>query len=158
MTDRELLENAAKCVCGIKGRNDAPICAGPFEQYFGTPNEYCGNRNINGYLCGHDRACHGGRMKSEAELKEWMHGNEEYFSEKGSDCPTYYVQSLKIEQLFAGKKLVDAGAVVLSVEDAEALDSLLTKFRVGYLLAHGFDEHNKLRIAIDRAENAGESK
>jgi hypothetical protein len=51
---------AAKCVCGIKGRNDAPICAGPFEQYFGTPNEYCGNRNINGYLCGHDRACHGG--------------------------------------------------------------------------------------------------
>jgi hypothetical protein len=43
------------------------------------------------------------------------------------------------------------GAVVLSVEDAQALDSLLTKFRVGYLLAHGFDEHNKLRIAIEQA-------
>jgi hypothetical protein len=51
---------AAKCVCGIKGRNDALICAGSFEQYLGTPNEYCGNLNINGYLCGHDRACHGG--------------------------------------------------------------------------------------------------
>jgi hypothetical protein len=48
-------------------------------------------------------------------------------------------------------QLVDAGAVVLSVEDAQALDSLLTKFRVGYLLAHGFDEHNKLRIAIEQA-------
>jgi hypothetical protein len=51
----------------------------------------------------------------------------------------------------SGKKLVAAGAVVLSVEDAQALDSLLTKFRVGYLLAHGFDEHNKLRIAIEQA-------
>jgi hypothetical protein len=44
-----------------------------------------------------------------------------------------------------------AKAVVLSVDDAQALDSLLTKFRVGYLLAHGFDEHNKLRIAIEQA-------
>jgi hypothetical protein len=53
--------------------------------------------------------------------------------------------------LITGKKLVDAGAVVLSVKDAQALDSLLTKFRVGYLLAHGFDEHNQLRIAIEQA-------
>jgi uncharacterized protein YjbI with pentapeptide repeats len=51
----------------------------------------------------------------------------------------------------SGKKLVDAGAVVLSVEDAQALDSLLTTFRRGAFLADGFDEHNKLRIAMEQA-------
>jgi hypothetical protein len=44
-----------------------------------------------------------------------------------------------------------AKAVVLSVEDAQALDSLLTTFRVGVRLEQGFDEHNKLRIAIEQA-------
>ena len=62
-----------------------------------------------------------------------------------------WLQAQEAIAALSGKKLVDAGAVVLSVEDAQALDSLLTKFRVGYLLAHGFDEHNKLRIAIEQA-------
>jgi hypothetical protein len=56
-----------------------------------------------------------------------------------------------LRDLFKGKKLVDAGAVVLSVEDAESLDSVLTTFRVGVRLEQGFDEHNKLRIAIEQA-------
>ena len=56
-----------------------------------------------------------------------------------------------LRDLFKGKKLVDAGAVLLSVEDAQALDSLLTTFRRGAFLADGFDEHNKLRIAMEQA-------
>jgi hypothetical protein len=36
-----------------------------------------------------------------------------------------YVQLSKIEQLFAGKKMVDAGAVVLSVEDAMHIRCLI---------------------------------
>ena len=48
-------------------------------------------------------------------------------------------------------KVNEAGAVVLSVEDAQALDSVLTTFRVGVRLEQGFDEHNKLRIAIEQA-------
>ena len=76
-------------------------------------------------------------MKSEQELL-WL-------------VDTQILKPSDLRDLFKGKKLVDAGAVVLSVEDAQALDSLLTKFRVGYLLAHGFDEHNKLRIAIEQA-------
>jgi hypothetical protein len=51
-----------------------------------------------------------------------------------------------------GKKLVDAGAVVLSVARAENLDSVLTTFRVGVRLEQGFDAHNKLRIAIEQAK------
>jgi hypothetical protein len=82
---------------------------------------------------------------NEDKLNEWANRNADYAAY------TLMVQKEKLSTLFAGKKLVDAGAVVLSVEDAQALDSLLTKFRVGYLLAHGFDEHNKLRIAIEQA-------
>ena len=95
-------------------------------------------------------------MKSEAELKEWVRTHS-IWSDTSVSKTSLVVLVTLLDGLFAGKKLVDAGAVVLSVEDAQALDSLLTKFRVGYLLAHGFDEHNKLRIAIDRAENAGEA-
>jgi len=64
---------------------------------------------------------------------------------------TWEIQVATDPRVNGGKKLVDAEAVVLSVADAQALDSLLTKFRVGYLLAHGFAEHNKLRIAIEQA-------
>jgi crotonobetainyl-CoA:carnitine CoA-transferase CaiB-like acyl-CoA transferase len=88
-------------------------------------------------------------MKSEAELMTWSRKNAYFVDVGGGSHLVVSVKNLR-EQLFAGKKLVDVGAVVLSVEDAEALDSLLTKFRVGYLLAHGFDEHNKLRIAIEQ--------
>jgi hypothetical protein len=88
-------------------------------------------------------------MKSEAELKTWVRTHAIWGYTVVST--SLVVQSSKLEQLFAGKKLVDAGAVVLSVEDAEALDLLLTTFRVGVRLEQGFDEHNKLRIAIEQA-------
>jgi hypothetical protein len=76
-------------------------------------------------------------MKSEQELL-WL-------------VDTRILKPSDLRDLFKGKKLVDAGAVVLSVEDAESLDSVLTTFRVGVRLEQGFDEHNKLRIAIEQA-------
>jgi hypothetical protein len=93
-------------------------------------------------------------MKSEAELIVQLQEAVYRLNIEGHSH-----QADAVKQAIAalsGKKLVDAGAVVLSVEDARALDFLLTVFRVGVRLEQGFDEHNKLRIAIDRAEKAGE--
>ena len=88
-------------------------------------------------------------MKSEAELKTWVRTHAIWGYTVVST--SLVVQSSKLEQLFAGKKLVDAEAVVLSVEDAQALDSLLTALRIATSLEQGFDEHNTLRIAIEQA-------
>lgn len=51
-------------------------------------------------------------MKSEAELKEWIQKRA---------TNTGYIPQESVRSLFTGMQLVPAGAVVLSVEDAELL-------------------------------------
>jgi len=81
-------------------------------------------------------------VRSEAELKEWA----DFVAD---DEKAIHTQVLK--QIFTGMMLVPAGSVILSQEDAQSLDSVMTTFRVGLLLEQGFNEHNKLRIAIELA-------
>lgn len=61
-------------------------------------------------------------MKSEAELMEWL---------EDAATDTEYGMCVEVEileRLFTGKKLVDAGAVVLSVEDAIALQPMVESY------------------------------
>jgi len=90
---------------------------------------------------------------NEAELMKFLtdHGEHIQMTPDPECSPFWAIDGPSLKALFTGKQLVDAGAVVLSVEDAAGLFDAMTAADKDYWTQYMFDARDNLLAAIEQA-------